>query len=424
MLAKAKDRLDQHIGGRVKAAMDESEAAKHRWWSEKTVAVVTGANKGIGYEIVRQLASNGIQDPTSIAVFAEWIKQQYGKLDILVNNAAALGISIDADVLKAKEVDPKQIFTTTPIKVEGISEDYEAAKTCIDIAYYGAKRTTEALLPLLKLSDAGARIVNISSSAGLVKLRKFDLSFPSVTLRQQLSDLDNLSEEKLETFIYNFLEDFRQGLIESHGWPTKFSAYFISKAALNAYTRILARRYPSICVNSVHPGYVKTDMNFNSGVLSIEEGAEAPVMVALLPPGGPSDQVNLTSILDQFPRFIDEVEWYLVSGMHQEGANRNNNEAVTNVGVSPSNHLEATSVGTMPVNMLLPKFKYVNSVSWPTSGGMVPVDALKLCAVGQRCRDGTREIIEGKVQDAYRTQLPQLRGDGIGEPIVVEIEGS
>eukprot|EP01018_Ginkgo_biloba_P038646 Gb_21191 [translate_table: standard] len=298
--------------------MDESEAAIHRWWSKDTVAVVTGANKGIGYEIVRQLASNGIQvvltarneerglsaihnlkecglgnvvfhqldveDPSSIAALAEWMKQHYGKLDILVNNAAVVGLSIDDDILKAKEVDPKQIFTTSPIKVEGISEDCEAAKTCIDINFYGTKRTTEAFLPLLKLSDTGARIVNISSSAGLLK------GIPSETLREQLSDLDNLTEEKLETFIHNFLEDFRQGLIESHGWPTKFSAYFISKAALNAYTRILARQYPSMYVNSVHPGYVKTDLNFNLGVLSIEEGAEAPVMVALLPPGGPSGQ--------------------------------------------------------------------------------------------------------------------------------------
>ena len=74
----------------------------------------------------------------------------------------------------------------------------------------------------------------------------------------------------------------------SHSWPANFSAYFVSKAMLNAYTRILARMYPKIAINAVHPGYVSTDINHNTGVLTVEEGAKGPVMLALMPEGGPS----------------------------------------------------------------------------------------------------------------------------------------
>lgn len=56
---------------------------------------------------------------------------------------------------------------------------------------------------------------------------------------------------------------------------TQDAAYVISKAATNAYTRILAKKFPKICINSICPGYVKTDLNHNNGVLTVEEGAES-----------------------------------------------------------------------------------------------------------------------------------------------------
>lgn len=83
-----------------------------------------------------------------------------------------------------------------------------------------------------------------------------------------------------------FQKDHKEGSLEIKGWPTFASAYTISKAALNAYTRMMANKYPHFQINSVCPGFVKTDMNNNTGNLSIDEGAETPVMLALLPNRG------------------------------------------------------------------------------------------------------------------------------------------
>ena len=64
--------------------------------------------------------------------------------------------------------------------------------------------------------------------------------------------------------------------------------YAVSKAAMNAYTRILAKKFPNFKVNCVCPGFVKTDINYNTGTLPVEEGAESPVKLALLSNDGPS----------------------------------------------------------------------------------------------------------------------------------------
>lgn len=104
-----------------------------------------------------------------------------------------------------------------------------------------------------------------------------------------LSDVENLTEERVKGVLNQFLQDFKEGQLEAKGWPTLFSAYKVSKAALNAYTRLVAKKYPSFCINCLCPGYVKTDINCNTGFLTVEEGAESAVRLALLPDdGGPS----------------------------------------------------------------------------------------------------------------------------------------
>ena len=116
--------------------------------------------------------------------------------------------------------------------------------------------------------------------------------------KKELEDVDGLTEGNGHKVVEGFLEDVKENLIETNGWPLNFSAYFVSKAAL-AYTRILAMKYPRIAINAVHPGSVSTDINYHNGKLPVEEGAKGPVMLALMPEGGPSglffDETNVST---------------------------------------------------------------------------------------------------------------------------------
>lgn len=103
-----------------------------------------------------------------------------------------------------------------------------------------------------------------------------------------LDDVENLTEEKIYGVLQEYHEDFKKGSLEAKNWPAYMSSYILSKAALNAYTRILAKKLPNFCINCVSPGFVSTDLTFNSGVLTVEEGAESIVKIALLSTGGSS----------------------------------------------------------------------------------------------------------------------------------------
>ncbi|CAG7905225.1 unnamed protein product [Brassica rapa] len=271
-------------------------------------AVVTGANKGIGFEICRQLANNGIRvvltsrdekrgleavetlrretevseqtlvfhqldvtDPASITSLAQFVKAQFGKLDILINNAGVSGVIIDIDAMRAGK--EKVDFNWE----ENIPEnDYDLAKECLNINYYGPKRMCEALIPLLELSDS-PRIINVSSFMGQLK------NLLNEWAKGILSDAENLTEERIDEVIDKLLNEFKDGVIKTKDWSKVMAAYVVSKASLNGYTRILAKKHPEIRVNSVCPGVVRTDMTFNIGDFSVEEGASCPVRLALLP---------------------------------------------------------------------------------------------------------------------------------------------
>ncbi|XP_076950246.1 (+)-neomenthol dehydrogenase-like [Bidens hawaiensis] len=168
---------------------------------ENRYALVTGANKGIGFEICKQLASNGIKvvltardvkrgtdavakfkdtrlsdlvtfhqldvvDPASVASSAQYVKTQLGKLDILVNNSGIDGVITDEEAIRAAkasgkedQIDWSKVLTAT----------YERAVQCIQTNYYGTKRMIEHFIPILELSDSPT-IVNVSSSLGWFKL--------------------------------------------------------------------------------------------------------------------------------------------------------------------------------------------------------------------------------------------------------------
>ncbi|CAA3027764.1 (+)-neomenthol dehydrogenase-like [Olea europaea subsp. europaea] len=220
-------------------------------------------------------------DPASVNSLAEFVKSQFGRLDILVNNAGVGGAIVDGDALAARRGAAASTGGAQINWSEIMTQTYDTAAECVETNYYGAKRTAETLLPLLQLSNS-PRIVNVSSSMGKLK------NIPSEWAKSVLNDAENLTEESIDQVLNEFLKDFKEESLETKGWPHFFGAYILSKAAMNAYTRILAKNYPNFRVNCVCPGYVKTDINYNTGILTVEEGAESPVRLALLPDDGPS----------------------------------------------------------------------------------------------------------------------------------------
>lgn len=261
--------------------------------ASQKVAVVTGANKGIGYFIVRrlckefkgdvlltsrsvergqaavkQIESEGlkvkfhqldINDDKSIAELKSYLETEYGGLDILVNNAAI--------AFKRAATEPYA----------------EQARVTIDCNYFGTLRVCKALLPLLR---SHSRVVYVSSTVGLLKV-------VSPPLREKFSS-PNLSESELSQLMDQFVSDVKSGIHEKNGWPTN-SAYGVSKvgttALMKVHARLLASRgLEDVIVNACCPGWCQTDMSSHTGHKTAEEGADTPTYLALLPPGSPNGE--------------------------------------------------------------------------------------------------------------------------------------
>jgi NAD(P)-dependent dehydrogenase (short-subunit alcohol dehydrogenase family) len=229
----------------------------------KKVALITGGNKGIGLETARQLGKLGIlvlvgardlakgeaavaelkkdgvdaravklnvDNSADYAAVAKLIEKDFGRLDILINNAG--------------------IFLDGRTKNETSTTSQEILRKTFDTNFFAVVGLTQALLPLLRKS-IGGRIVNLSSILG------------SLTLHATPG---------------------------SPVYEAKTFAYDASKAALNAFTVHLAHELKDtkIKVNSAHPGWVKTDMGGEGAMLEVETGAQTSVELATLQDSGPT----------------------------------------------------------------------------------------------------------------------------------------
>jgi carbonyl reductase 1 len=243
------------------------------------IAVVTGGNRGLGLETCRQLAEKNLRvvltardpaaaeaaargidgevearrldvaDPASIAELAEALARDHGNIHVLVNNAA--------------------------IALRGF--DAEVARKTVDVNVIGTRNVTDALRPLL---SPPASIVMVSSGVG-------ELAGLPPDLRARFA-APELTRSGLDALIEEFVADVAAGRHGERGWPS--SGYKVSKVALNALTRVLARELDGsgILVNAVCPGWVRTDMGGSGADRSVEDGARSIVWAATLEADGPS----------------------------------------------------------------------------------------------------------------------------------------
>jgi carbonyl reductase 1 len=256
------------------------------------VAVVTGANKGIGFFIALQLGLSGLfsdiicacrdatrgqdavaqmqqqvgdkarvsyapltlGDPSSHLAMKKQMEETYGKIDVLVNNAG----------FAFKNADP------TPFQGQ--------CKPTLDVNYRATVDLTEQLMDLVK-KGSDPRIVNVASMSGHLSQIK------SKELREQFTS-PSLTMPQLHSLVDKFEADVQAGTHLQQGWGN--SNYGMSKLALIAATKVWAREHPDIKINCCCPGYCKTDMTSQKGTRDPRDGAKNAVLPATMenPPTG------------------------------------------------------------------------------------------------------------------------------------------
>ncbi len=243
--------------------------------SDRPTALVTGANRGLGLETSVQLRAKGFRvvltsrdEKKGIAAVRglppEGDEVLYHRLDI-TDRASVSAVAKDLPNL----VPRLDLLVNNAIGSWGA--DRRASARTVATNYFGSRDVTDALLPVI--ADGG-RIVMVSSGLG-------ELSYMGRDLRPRFAD-PSLTRLALDSLVNSYLSDLEKGEAKSAGWP---SAYSVSKVAMNALTRILARELASrkIRINSVCPGWVRTDMGGPGANRSVEVGARSIVLGATLP---------------------------------------------------------------------------------------------------------------------------------------------
>ncbi|KAE9607250.1 putative oxidoreductase [Lupinus albus] len=159
----------------------------------------------------------------------------------------------------------------------------EHAEIVMKTNFYGPKLLIEALYPLFRRSPSITRILNISSRLGsLDKMRNAEM--------KAVLERENLLEEEIVEMASTFLRDVKNRTWESKGWPSYWTEYAVSKLALNAYSRVLAKKYSSnigssnLSVNCFCPGFTQTSMTNGKGVHTANHAASIIASLVLLPP--------------------------------------------------------------------------------------------------------------------------------------------
>jgi NAD(P)-dependent dehydrogenase (short-subunit alcohol dehydrogenase family) len=245
------------------------------------IAVVTGANRGLGLETAHTLAKRGYRvwltgrDAAQAEAAASKIRAE--RLDV---QAATVDVASTASVAAfaermASEAPIDALVNNAGATFPGFNED--VARGTIEGNYRGAVRVTDALFPRLAPS---ANIVMVSSGMG-------ELSSFSTALQQRLLS-KTLSRAQVEQLAEEFVAAVASGTQKAAGFPS--NAYSVSKALLNAFTRVIAHELEGTSkhVNAVCPGWVKTRMGGSSAPRSLEQGASGIVWAAMLGATGPN----------------------------------------------------------------------------------------------------------------------------------------